>query len=187
MQNGFRPESLRVLTKRLLYWECGGSDSESRPADAHALLSSPALTCRLMTSQRVIRGSGPLGVGTRSGRMLENVLVANQPDNHYAFGLYFTGRQRKKNRMLSSSINFMIYINIIRQVQSTTIWLSFLPKTGCLPLSLTIVDMLAGKQMKLVFQQTKPRPKSSQTISISNMWGQFWGFRWRPVRFTGSF
>lgn len=150
--------------------------------------SSPALTCRLMTSQHVIRGSGPLCVVTRSGRMLENVLVTNQPDNHYAAGLYFTGRQRrKKNRMLSSSINFMIYINVIRHVQSTTIWRSILPKNGCLPLSLTIVDMLAGKQMKFVFQQTKHRPKSSRTISISNMWGQFWGFRWRPMRFTGSF
>lgn len=173
-----RPESLRVLTKRLL--SCGRSRTVVR--------SSPVLTCRLMTSQRVIRGSGPLGVGTWSGRTLENVLVANQPDNHYAVGLYFTGRQRrKKNRMLSSSINFMIYINVIRHVQSTTIWLSLLPKNGCLPLSLTIVDMLAGKQMNLVFQQTKPRPKSSQTISISNMWGQFWGFRLRPMRSTGSF
>lgn len=40
---------------------------------------------------------------------------------------YWEGTARKKNTTLSSAINFKIYINIRRHVQTTTIWHSWMP------------------------------------------------------------
>lgn len=39
----------------------------------------------------------------------------------------------------------MIYIDVIRLVQTATIWPSLRPKNGCLSLTLTIIDLLADK------------------------------------------
>lgn len=40
---------------------------------------------------------------------------------------YWEGTARKENTTLSWAINFKIYINIIRHVQTTTIWHSWMP------------------------------------------------------------
>lgn len=129
--------------------ECSGSDCGSRRAGARARSvralpqNSAALT--VVTSRRVIRGSGLLAGRTWSGRMVTNQFKS---DNHYAVGLYITGRQRrKKNRTLSSWINIMIYIDVIRLVQTSTIWPSLRPKKW-MPVPHFDYHWLTGWQIK---------------------------------------
>lgn len=104
VQNGFWPESLCVLTNGCCKPESGMQQFRLRGPSCLFLSVAPnaaAAMCQLMTSQCVTRGSGLLGVGTWSGRTLQNILVTNQfkSDDHYAVELHFTGRGQLERKI----------------------------------------------------------------------------------------